>query len=148
MAARIITLVAALIYLGMGVCAFVPALNGGPSPNTMTDMDVMFHFTNLFGQFPMNWLLAGLLILVGLSGLGAAATVHTARLWSRGVFFLALLLLFGGLQPDPLNYGFGLLPMYSWDTCFFLITVLFMFYTAFFDGPLPEGALKPVFRQW
>ena len=149
MAAKLFARVVAVIYLLVGACAFVPvqAINEGPTANSSADVHVGLHFTNLFHQMPMNWLLAGILIGFGVSGLWTSLDTRAARLWSRCLFVTALVFMAIGFCPQPLARVFGLLPLYSWTTGFFLITALFSFYFAFFDGPVSPALSKPVFRQ-
>ena len=147
MIGKTMTRVVAVVLLVLGVGAFVPRLNGGPSPNTEADTHVGLHFTNLFNQMPMNYLLAGILIGFGISGLWTSMDARAARVWCRILFLTSLLFMGVGLCPQPIARCFGLLPLYSWTDGFFLIVTLFCFYPAFMEGPLPRLASDPVFRQ-
>ncbi len=147
MASKNVTRVIGIIYLLLGVCAFVPKFNGGPNPTTPMDMHVKLHFENLFWQFSMNYLLAGILIGFGLAGLATSNNVKSARVYNRILFVAAIVAMFTGLCPHPIGDVLGLLPLYGWTTAVALITALFTFYSAFFEGPLPKAATEPVFRQ-
>ena len=147
MASKIYTRVVAIVLLLVGACAFVPPLNGGPSPNTVQDLSIKLHGENLFWKMPMNYLLAGILIGFGISGLLTSRDVRASRLWCRIVVVVSLVFMFVGLCPAPLGTVGGFLPLTIWTTGFFLILAVFTFYYAFFDGPLPDAMTKPVFRQ-
>ena len=147
MANRIFTRSIAIIYLLFGVCAFVPACNGAPSPNTPDSLKVMLHFENLFGQFPMNYLLGAVLIGYGVAGLAASVRFESSRAFARVLFVTAVVLMGLGLCPMPVGTLGGLIPLFEWTTGFFLVTSLLTLYFAFFDGPLPASANRPVFKQ-
>ena len=148
MVSKMFARVAGLVYLVVGACAFLPvaALNGGPSPNTVADTHVGLHFSNLFNAMPMNYLLAGILLGFGVSGLWTSFDTRASRLWCRALFLTSVGFVIIGLCPQPLARGFGLLPLYGWTDGFFLITGLFSFYGAFMEGPLPAIVSDPVFR--
>jgi hypothetical protein len=147
MAARIFTRALGLIFVLLGACAFVPALSGGSQPGMPADRRMMFHYETLFGQFPMNYLLAIILIGFGLVAFWESLKTRSARLYNRVLFTSSLALLFLGLCPHPVSDLFGILPLYSWTSGLFLVTALCTFYPAFFDGPMPESATQPVFPQ-
>ena len=147
MASKIFTFCTALVYSAMGLCAFIPPCNGVGYPNDVADLKIKLHFSELFWQFPMNYLLAGILIGFGVSGLLTFAKARSARRWCQALFVSALILMAIGFCPHPISDVFGFLPLYGWTTAFFLITVLATPYFAFFDGPMPDTATQAVFRQ-
>ena len=142
MASQYVSRVIGIIYLALGICAFVPSLNGGPSPNTPADLHVKLHFENLFGDLAMNYLLAGILIGFGVAALATSFQVKSARIYSRILFGAALIGMFVGLSPHPISDVVGLLPLYGWTTALMLATVMFTCYGAFFEGPLPPSTVR------
>ncbi len=147
MAGRIFTRCLAIVYLILGVCAFVPQLNGGPSPNAPVERHVLLHFEELFWQMPMNYLLAPILIGFGIAGILCSLRTRASVWFERIIWTTSLFAMILGLCPHPLSSVFGLIPLFGWTDGLWLITFLITFYFAFFDGPMPAAATEPVFRQ-
>ena len=147
MASRIFTRCLGVVYLLLGLCAFVPPLNAGPRPSMEADSHVGVHFTNLFHNIPMNFILAPILIGFGISGLLTSFDTKAARYWCRIVFVVSLLAMLLGLCPIPVATVLGFIPLYGWMCGVSLISALLVPYFAFFDGPMPAAATEPVFRQ-
>jgi hypothetical protein len=141
------TRVVGLIYIIFGVCAFIPALNGGPGAVAVADTHRILHFETLFWIFPCNFVLGGLMIGLGVAGVVSSGRVHSSRLFDRVLLVSALVLMVLGFCPHPLSELFGLMPLYGWTCGLFLSVALFSFYPALFDGPVPPSASEPVFHQ-
>lgn len=147
MAARIFTRCLALVYLLLGLCAFIPRLSGGPSPLAPADMHVALHFERLFWQLPMNYLLAGILIGFGISGLWCSTDTRASRWYARILWTTSLVAVLLGLSPIPFCTILGFVPLYEWMEGVSLMTFILTFYFSFMDGPLPDAASQAVFRQ-
>jgi hypothetical protein len=125
-----------LVFLILGVCGFVPRLVQTATP--LGDPHVMFHYGYLFGAFPVNYVLAGLFGVIGLTALMVSGRIERTRLFERSLFTLSMVLMFCGFFPG-LSTVWGVMPLFGFTCGVFLCTAMFTFYFAFVEGPLMPG---------
>jgi Domain of unknown function (DUF4383) len=129
-----------LVFLILGICGFTPLVR---TSTPVGDPRVMFHFGYLFNNFAMNWVLAGLFVVIGIAALIASVRIRSSRVFERVLFTLALVLLVCGFTPGFSNM-FGLMPLWGFTDGLFLATALFSFYFAFVEDPSLPGVNTPV----
>jgi hypothetical protein len=130
-----------LVYLILGICGFIPGLVRPGVPTG--EPRVMFHFGYLFNNFAMNWVLAGLLVVIGIAALIASVQIRTSRVFERILFTLALVLMVCGFLPGSSSM-WGVMPLFGFTDGLFLATAMFSFYFAFVEDPRLPGINTPV----
>lgn len=130
-----------IIYLLLGICGFVPGLVQPATPTG--EPRAMYHFGYLFNGFPMNWVLAGLFVVIGVAALAASARIRSSRVFERILFTLSMVLMVFGFIPGFSNL-WGIMPLFGFTDGLFLSTALLSFYFAFVEGPLMPGINAPV----
>ncbi len=113
MQTRLFALGLGLIYLVVGVLAFLPALYTGPSASAPY-VSVTTSYGFFLGTFPTNAVQNGINIAIGLAGIIAAARVASAR-----YYCMTMLMIFGlatvfGFIPG-LNTLNGVCPLFDAD---------------------------------
>jgi Domain of unknown function (DUF4383) len=133
-----------IIYLILGICGFTPSLVQTATP--VGEPQTMFHYGYLFNGFPMNYVLAGLFVAIGLTALAVSTQIRRTRLFERSMFTLAMVLMVCGFVPGLSNM-WGLMPLFGFTDGLFLATAMFTFYFAFVEGPLMPGVNAPI-HSW
>ncbi|GAC1445765.1 MAG: hypothetical protein NVSMB52_08190 [Chloroflexota bacterium] len=114
MQTRLFSLGIGIIYLLVGVAAFVPALyTSVPSDAPTLHMTTSYGY--FLGLFPVNALHDVVHILIGLAGILASARIASARYYSQTLFLAYGLLTVMGFLPQ-LDTVFGYIPIFSSDT--------------------------------
>ena len=130
-----------VVYLILGICGFVPWFVNPATPTG--EPRAIFHYGYLFNGFPMNWVLAGLFVVIGLSALKASMRVTNCRRFERILFTVSMVLMVCGFLPGFSNM-WGLMPLFGFTDGLFLATAMFTFYFAFVEGPLMPNFHTPV----
>ena len=145
---RLYSFAIGVIFLGIGICGFIPACRSLPPVRLEYQQPLISsNYGYVFGDLSMN--LVSDLLFVGLGGLGilCAATLMTSRIYSFLVFFTCFGMLCAALTPFGVNSLFGILPLYEWMIPFNVIITTISFYFAFIEGPTIEFWGKPILPQ-
>ncbi len=131
-----------IIYLILGICGFIPWMVHTATP--LGEPKTILHYGYLFNGFPMNWLLAGLFVVIGMFALRASMKIaRSSRRFERILFTVAMVLMVCGFLPGFSNM-WGIMPLFGMTDGLFLATAMFTFYFAFVEGPLMPTFDKPV----
>ena len=132
MPTRMCALVTGMVYLFFGICGFIPAVVYlPPSRLGFYDMTIIGHWGFLFTLLPVNPVHNVIYILIGAGGVLSAPFVGIATLFCRAVFIVTLLFALVGLLPLGASYVWGLLPLYSWNVMFHVVTAILCYYYSF-----------------
>ena len=142
---RAFSFLVGVVYLSLGICGVIPSLRG-PSSFWSDTPPVSLGYGFLFGIFPVNAVSILVFILIGLSGLAAAARLRTSRTFERRLFAVSVLFMMMGCLPGA-SRVWGLMPLFGWTDGLFTMTALLSFYFAFVDGPWPAFLNEPVVRH-
>ena len=136
MSTRYWALISGIVFVIVGLMGFVPSLTPLPYGPPPIAVDNGYGF--LFGIFPVNVLHNLVHLIVGVCGLLAYRTFHSARLYSRGLAIFYGLLTIMGFIPG-LNTVGGLIPIFGADIGLHaLIAVI----SAYFGWAAPVGAYE------
>lgn len=141
MQTRYFSLGLGIVYLLVGIVAFVPALYTS-APVDAPHLDVTGAYGLLFDLFPVNILHDLVHILVGLGGIAAAARLGTARIYGQLLFLVFGALTIFGFLPE-LNTLWGHLPLSGDDTWLHAATALVSGYFGFVAGEEQHLAPAP-----
>lgn len=132
MQTRFFSLGIGIVYILVGIVAFVPALYTSVPAGT-PHLDVTGSYGYLLGLFPVNYLHDIVHILVGVGGIAAAARLATARFYCQTLFLVYGALTIAGFLPE-LNTLWGHLPLYGNDTWLHAGSALVAGYFGFVAG--------------
>jgi hypothetical protein len=129
MGTRYFALIAGIVFLLIGIFAFVPGMvatpgTGGP------DVAVSAGYGYLLSTFPINILHNIVHLAVGIWGLVSYRSYLGARNYGRGLAIFYGVLAIMGLLP-VLNTTFGLIPIFGNDVWLHAITALIAAYFGF-----------------
>jgi hypothetical protein len=144
MQTRLFALGIGIVYLLVGIVAFIPALYTSPPAGT-PHVNVTASYGYLLGLFPVNALHDVVHLLVGIAGIAAAARLSSARLYCMTLFLVYGLLTFLGFIPTA-DTLWGLVPIFGNDTWLHAATAIAAGYFGFvasepaYVEPLPSHA--------
>lgn len=129
MTSRDFTRVIGILFLAVGVLAFVPGLKS-PAPPTAPHLAVEWGYGLLLGLFPVNWIHNVVHLGIGIAGLRSSQSISDSRKFARG-----LALFYGGLAVigliPVLNTTFGLIPLLGHDVWLHAATAAIAAYFGF-----------------
>ncbi len=137
MAIRRFTLVMGLLFVFVGIFAFVPGVTAPPTSMDPSLAVESFH-GRLFGLFPVNLLHNLVHLGLGVWGLVAAKDVAKSLLYCRSAAIIYLVLAVMGFVPG-LNTLFGLLPLHGHDIWLHIILALPLAYFGFVKSDVYAG---------
>jgi hypothetical protein len=121
MIVRRFALIFGILYLVVGVVAFIPGLT---IPGTgLPDLLVGAGYGNLLGIFPVNAIHDIVHIAVGIFGLALAGTFARAQLFARGLAIVYGLLTVIGFIPG-FSTLFGLAPLFGPDIALHAVSAI------------------------
>lgn len=126
-----------VIYLVVGIVAFIPALY--TSPPATPHVDVTGSYGLLLGLFPVNVLHNVLHIIIGIIGIGVFGSGRASRAYSRALFLIFGLLAIMGFIPQA-NTVFGLIPIFDNDVWLHTATAIVSSYFGWVAG---ESTTEP-----
>lgn len=103
-----------IVYLLVGIVAFIPVLYTSPPAGAPT-LHATAGYGYLLGLFPVNALHNVVHILIGIAGIAASARIASARYYSQVLFLVYGFLAIIGFLPQ-LDTLFGWVPIFSGDT--------------------------------
>lgn len=124
MAIRRFALIFGIIYLVVGIIAFIPGLLLTP---LVSPIAVMAASGNLLGIFPVNAIHDLVHILIGIWGIATAGAVLSARNFARGLAIIYGVLFIFGFIPGLMTL-FGLAPLYGNDVWLHLVSAIIAAY--------------------
>lgn len=135
-AGRIFALVTGILYLGVGIMGFIPALVSQPAtlPDLAIDVGTTAGYGYLMGLFPVNVLHNVVHLVVGLTGIAASIALDSSRTYARGLAVFYGVLAVMGIIPVA-NITFGLIPIYGNDVWLHAVTAAIAAYYGFFASP-------------
>jgi hypothetical protein len=140
MTAPLIASLLGLLFLIMGVAAFVPWV-APAAPLDAPYLQLNVAYAILFWAFPMNLAHDVLHLVLGAWGLLAGAGFKSAVLYLRTLVWISLVLAILGICP-LLNTLFGAAPIYGWDVA---LSVVVLLIAAF--GGYGRGSIAPDVAQ-
>lgn len=114
MQTRLFSLGLGIVYVVIGIVAFIPAFYSNP-PASAPHLDITASYGYFLGNFPVNAVLNAGHMAIGLAGIAASARLTSARYYCMGMFLACGLLAFWGFIPtlDTLS---GAAPILGDDT--------------------------------
>jgi hypothetical protein len=113
MSSRQFARIIGILFVGVGVLGFIPALKS-PPPLAAPHLAIEGGYGLLLGLFPVNWLHNLVHLAIGIAGWGASRTMGDVRRFARGLTIVYAGLAVMGVIPG-LNTTFGLVPLYGHD---------------------------------
>lgn len=110
-----------VVYLVVGIIAFIPALHS--APHTSPHVDLTTAYGNFLGLFPVNALHDALHIVVGIAGIAVSARLAWSIRYCEALFLLFGVLTVFGFVPTLNTLG-GYVPIYGDDTWLHAATCL------------------------
>lgn len=124
-----------LFLLIFGILGFVPAAVSAGHPSLLTvDPDLVIKYADLLGIFPINHLISGIQITLGLAGLLAAIALDSSRSYARLIAVAYLLFGVMGLLPYAQTF-FGLTPLFGANVFLHLTLGAIAMYFGFVANP-------------
>lgn len=114
MQTRLFALGLGIVYVVIGIVAFIPAFYSTP-PASAPHLDVTAAYGYFLGVFPVNAIHDVANIVIGVAGVAASARLATARYYCIGLFLLYGILAFWGFIPTLDTLG-GIAPILGDDT--------------------------------
>jgi hypothetical protein len=133
MTARTFAALCGVLYIGLGVAGFVPALwerpSGGPG------LTVKVFYASLFGVFMVNILLSMMHLTIGLWAAMSANNKYSSLIFARGGTIVFLLMGIAGLIPvEEVQTLYGTVPLFGNNVWLHLGTALVGAFFAFRPG--------------
>jgi hypothetical protein len=142
-AAQIFSFFIGAIFLGLGICGFIPhLLTRAPSRLDWGHMVLSSGYGFEFGFLPTNLLHNLLYLVIGAAGILAVVSLKTAQGYNRALSVVAILMVFAGFAPWGIESLWGILPLFGWNILWHVVVAVLAWYFGFIydpnDVPLAE----------